>query len=200
MDSGSLILGRSGGLVGSAIVASRASTGALLCAALAALAAWVTFGELAATDSQTGARIGVLASPLWLATCELAALIGAAAIRLRTPRALTLLLTLVVVVPWLPPAVPDVLLLWTGPAAGLIWAAVAISLIAAPSERWIGRGTARWVRSSRTAPALAIAAALIVFLAPRIPWQMPNSCCRGQLVRPPALASPSLHYPGCTPD
>jgi hypothetical protein len=112
---------------------------ALLAAAWAALAAYVSSGAIAFTGAG-GARLGVL--PADATHVALAALAGLAvlAIGLRegraTPVAFAVAPLVLVFLPWLPFPVPAVFLIWTGAFASLIWIAVLIALFRVAARAW----------------------------------------------------------------
>jgi hypothetical protein len=100
-------------------------------------------------------RVGVL-PPLWLLGLFIAvALALIAGFRLRPSAAAPLLLASVLVLPWLPVPIPDVLLLWTGPIAAFVGAAVV--LCAAPTWlAWLAERAPR-VRAMKPPNASGIA-------------------------------------------
>jgi hypothetical protein len=119
---------------------------ALLAAAWAALAAYVSFGAIAFTGPSTslgagaGARLGVL--PVDAAHVAMAALTGLVVltIGLRTgragPTAMAVSPLVLLFLPWLPIPVPAVFLIWTGAFASLVWIAVGIALYRAAARSW----------------------------------------------------------------
>ena len=120
---------------------------ALLAAAWAALAAYVSFGAIAFTGpgSSTalgagGARLGVL--PLDAPHVAAAALAGLVvlAIGLKRDRGVAVAIAVsplvLLFLPWLPFPVPAVFLVWTGALASLVWIAVAIALVGVLASGW----------------------------------------------------------------
>jgi hypothetical protein len=112
---------------------------ALLAAAWAALAAYVSFGAIAFTGV-AGARLGVL--PLDAPHVAMAVLTGLVvlAIGLRpdkgAPVAIAVSPLVLVFLPWLPFPVPSVFLIWTGGFASLVWIAVGIALFGVAARSW----------------------------------------------------------------
>lgn len=133
---------------------------------VAALGAWVAFGTLAVTDlSVVPRRVGLLPAWWWLPA---AAAVFAAFLALRPGVARgPWWLLLLLVLPWLPVPVPAAFLVWTGPLAWWVWAgtvvAVGVASWPAPlSAHSVIRG---WLGSPRRAPLLALALALVGYLA-----------------------------------
>jgi hypothetical protein len=144
----------------------RRSVPALMASACAGVALWCSFGALmVAGDGPLAVRAGVL-PPWWtLAACVLVPIAVAISVRLSSARALPLLVTAFIIVPWLPISIPDVALLATGPAVWFVWA-IALSGVV------LGGGVPGWLRalggklaggSERRAPIAAAAVALVVF-------------------------------------
>lgn len=135
---------------------------AALAAAGAALAAWVSFGVIA-FRGPAGARIGVL--PVDASCLAIAGIAGLVvlAIGLRKDRGIGVAIAIsplgLVLLPWLPMAVPPAFLVWTGALASLVWLAVAVGLIAG-AER-VRRFTA--FTSPRRATACALGLGCILF-------------------------------------
>jgi hypothetical protein len=154
-------------------------------ALLAAIAAWLTFGALAVTGPGPDTpRVGVL-PPWWLlaafvtvavvscfvlrasafakATADKSGFAKATADKssfvLRASPVVGLL-----VLPWLPFGVPRAFLVWTGPLAYAVWAAVAATLIVSASGRmrWFTRRSPALSNPAR-APWIVAAAAAIWF-------------------------------------
>ncbi|MGH9310535.1 MAG: hypothetical protein ACRD1U_14245 [Vicinamibacterales bacterium] len=131
---------------------------------VAALTAWVSQGTLG-FESPDGARIGIL--PLSLASLVVA--IGAAAGVVALWRAgaslLPTALLVIVLLPWAPCPAPAAFLIWSGPAAWLIWIAVSLLMLASLPRR----------RHLTVFLPVAVAAALAIFalsawrVAPMIP-------------------------------
>lgn len=128
-------------------------------AASAGTALWLSIGVLTLTDADTASRIGFL-PPWWL----LVVLTGAALtiiVGLRIPNAvcLPLFLSLLIVLPWLPVPVPDVVLAMTGPAVAVVWGAIVsgmlvVSLPSAPPH---------WMSVLRSPATAAYASGVIAF-------------------------------------
>ena len=139
----------------------------MLAAAGAASAAWVSFGTIAFRGT-AGARIGVL--PVDAASLAIAGFTGLAvlALGLRRDRgvavAIAILPLALLLLPWLPIAVPSAFLIWTGAIASLLWLLVAVGLVA--GEERLRRLTAL------TAPgrAVAYAAGLACILFSLAAW------------------------------
>src|SRR6478609_1301742 len=103
---------------------SDMTVAALVCAALAA---WLSGGALTVLPFQSGApRSGLLPSVLWLAVAVSGALVigWTSGPRLRT-RLRLLLLSALLLLPWLPIRIPPVFLMWAGPLRYWIWALLA---------------------------------------------------------------------------
>ncbi len=116
-------------------------------------------GALAVTGAgPRAARVGLL-PPWWLlAACVLGAMALAIGARLSTQRSLPLFLAGVVVLPWLPAPLPDVVLVWAGPAGWFVLAAAIIGVAAGSTHTQTA-----WRAGNRgLAPFLA---AVIVFAA-----------------------------------
>ena len=117
------------------------------------------------TDSGAlAARAGLL-PPWWLlAVCALGLPALSYAMRLSSTRALPLFVTAVIILPWLPVPLPPAALLFSGPAAWLVWAIALIGVVMAGD---IPDGLRRQFETSssagRRAPILAAVLALAVF-------------------------------------
>jgi hypothetical protein len=115
--------------------AGRLSRTAGLAAACAGVAAWCSLGVLAVTDGDGARRVGIL-PPLWLLAALIAVVIAlAAATRLSARASRPLFLSAFVLLPWIPLPVPQVFLVWTGPAVRFVWAAIALAMSADPRVR-----------------------------------------------------------------
>src|SRR5216684_3671559 len=118
----------------SVIVASVTSArlAAALAAAGVACAAWVSFGTIAFRGT-AGGRIGVL--PVDTSSLAIAGLAGLVvlALGLRKDRGVRVAIAIsplvLVLLPWLPIAVPPAFLLWTGAIASLLWLLAAVGLV-----------------------------------------------------------------------
>jgi hypothetical protein len=89
---------------------------------------YVSLGGLSVIRAETMDRIGVLA-PVWVLIAVLA-LCGLAALLIRSHSwSLLWLPALLLPLPWLPLPVPAAFLLWLGPLASVIWAALAASAV-----------------------------------------------------------------------
>src|SRR3990170_8322035 len=128
---------------------------AVLCTATAA---WLSQGTIGFTGVGD-ARIALLPlSPLSLAFCAAAAA-GVVAAWSAGASLAPLWLLVLVVLPWLPPSTPAVFLMWSGPLALFVWAAIALSLCASAGFR-LPEGRLRSLVTDRpqlTAAALACA-------------------------------------------
>ena len=139
-------------------------------ALVAAVAAWLSWGNLALTSAAPdAARLGLL-PPLWL----LGLLILAAVILVTLPRldpksCWPLFLSAAVVLPWLPLPVPAACLMWTGPLVAWIWVGVGVAL-AAPHFRAPGQGLRRWVGDPARGAVAAGAVAFVLYGAAA--WQL----------------------------
>src|SRR5947207_172243 len=87
---------------------------ALFAAASAGVAAWFSLGVIAVTSTQSGlTRLGTL-PPLWVLPLLIVGFAGLSKMTsLSTGASLPLLLSLLLVLPWLPFRVPAAFLLWT---------------------------------------------------------------------------------------
>lgn len=133
-------------------------------AVCAGLAAWFSLGSLAVTKADATRRIGLL-PPLWVLVLFMAgAVVIAGATRLSARASRPLFLAAFILLPWIPLPVPNVFLVWTGPAVRFIWAAIALTMIGgSPILRiW---PTIPFLSSPRRASILAGAIAFVVFLS-----------------------------------
>ena len=125
--------------------------------------AWLSFGVLAVVDDGA-TRIGVL-PPAWLLALTVLIAVSAAAIfRLSSRPALPLWLCVLLILPWLPLPVPDLFLIWTGPAVLFVWGGIALCMLAVVTA---ARGTRvpAVFRDARRAPPLAGVLAFIVLIS-----------------------------------
>src|SRR5262249_512566 len=122
---------------------------AILCGAFAL---WVSFGALAITDALGASRIGVLPSPWWLVA---ALTIAAAAAVAAGRRAMVLWLSVIVLLPWLPPPLPPAALIWAGPRPWWVGCAVVIGLVIPWSSLRVMAALRDPQRASTIAAALA---------------------------------------------
>ena len=107
----------------------------LFAAGVAGLAAWVSFGSLAAADSSTASRFGFLPA-LWLLPALVAAFILAARVcRLSTPASLPLFVSLLLLLPWIPGPIPPAFLLWSGAVVWAVWVVIAVAMFLAKRGR-----------------------------------------------------------------
>ena len=153
-------------------------------AAVAALAAWATFGALALIGpGPSTARVGLL--PSWwvlaglLAMAAIVSLFPRGPERPAAPRHFTsafVLLTsylALILLPWLPIPVPRAFLVWTGPVAAAVWAGVAAAVVLARVWGWRTRvpaladpSRAPWIAAAAGA---AFFSAIAVGAAPMVP-------------------------------
>ena len=146
------------------------------CAVCAAMAAWVTGGALTLTSFQPDApRVGILPSPVWLATWMLVAFIARAAMRAKPHRFALLGLSIVLLAPWIPVTVPPAVYIWTGPLRIWLWVVVIAGLTTPAVVRRAPRVLSRIARDPRRAPWLAAGVAALVYaigayqIFPRLP-------------------------------
>ncbi len=135
---------------------------------IAASAAWLTGGALTLTSSLLGAaRIGLAPPAAWLA-----AWIAAASILfLLTPRRFALLLLSgIVLAPWLPGPLPAALYIWIGPMRVWLWTVVLAALLVPAVIRHAPSWLTRTARDPRRAPWLAAAVAAAAYLTGA--WQI----------------------------
>jgi hypothetical protein len=133
---------------------------ALLAAACAGVAMWFSLGVIAVTPTNEGLmRVGSL-PPLWVLPVLIVCFCGLSQMASLSSRAsMPLLLSLLLVLPWLPFRVPAVFLLWTADLAPAVWMAVAIGVWAAAGVR-----APAWFGDVRYAPRVAAVAALTLYL------------------------------------
>jgi hypothetical protein len=143
-------------------------------AAVAALAAWATFGALAIIGpGPSTARVGLL--PSWwvlaalLAVAAIVSLIPRGPERPAPPRRFTSAFVLLasylalILLPWLPIPVPRAFLVWTGPVVAAVWAGVAAAVVLARVWGWRTRLPA--LADPRRAPWIAAAGGAVFFSA-----------------------------------
>ena len=148
------------------MLSDRLSKGTLLGMVIVGATVWLSFAGLAVLDGD-GTRIGVL-PPLWLLGLTiLISVSGAAAVRLSCQTALPLWLCLLVVLPWIPLPVPDLFLMWTGPAVLLAWGGIALCMVAIAATASGVRPPAVFV-DARRAPRVAGVIAFIAFISVRL--------------------------------
>jgi hypothetical protein len=113
------------------VTASASSSRMLVAAAIVGLAGWCSFGTLGTIGAGTvESRVGFL--PFWWLLPALI-VVAFALIRLLrlTPSQLDPLFgSSVLILPWLPVPLPPAALVWTGPFAVAVWAAVVVGVIA----------------------------------------------------------------------
>ena len=150
---------------------ARPSVATIVTMVIVGAAAWLSFGVLAIADDG-GARIGVLPRVALLALALLIAVSAATLSRLSSRAALPLWLCLLVILPWIPLPVPELFLVWTGPAVLFVWGGIALCMVAvAAAER--GARLPALFRDARRAPrcagVLAFVACVSVGLAAKGP-------------------------------
>jgi hypothetical protein len=123
-----------------------------------ALAAWLGGGAIAVGASH--ARFGLTPSLVWL----FAAVAAAVLVR----RSWVALLSLALLLPWLPVRLPPALLLWTGPAGAWIAVAIAAAMLAPHAARWLPTDP---VRAPRVA--CVVSASLFLVAAWSVSPQLP---------------------------
>ena len=138
---------------------------------IAAPAAWLTGGAITFTSSIPGSsRIGLAPSPLWVAGWIAAAGIAFLLTRPSSNRFALLVLSGILLAPWLPGRVPAALYVWAGPLRGWLWtvlvAAIAVPAVVRRTPPWL----TRTVRDPHRAPWLAAAIAAAAYLAGA--WQI----------------------------
>ncbi|HEV3484663.1 MAG TPA: hypothetical protein VG106_04600, partial [Vicinamibacterales bacterium] len=111
------------------MLSDRLSKATLVAMVVVGGTAWLSFGVLAVVDDGA-ARIGVL-PPAWLLALTVLIAVSAAAIfRLSSRAALPFWLCLLLILPWLPLPVPDLFLVWTGPAVLFVWGGITVCMVA----------------------------------------------------------------------
>ena len=148
------------------MLSHRLSKTTILAMALVGTAAWLSFGVLAVVNDD-GTRIGVFPRGSLLALTILIAVSAATAAKLTLQAALPLCLCILVVLPWTPLPVPDLFLVWTGPAVLLVWGGIALCMVAVVTAANGARALAV-LSDARRAPRVAGVLALIVFMSVRL--------------------------------
>ena len=141
---------------------------------IAALGAWVSAGALSFASSHAGAaRIGVLPSAFWLASCVAIAIV--LGVMLRGAWTAALSLAGVLLLPWLPFPVPAVFYMWVGQLRVWVWILIA-AMAAAPFVRArTPPALGAWVHDPRRAARVAALLAVLLYVAgaylvsPRLP-------------------------------
>jgi hypothetical protein len=136
----------------------------IVAAAVAALAAWATFGALAVVGPGAfTARVGLV--PSWTILGLLILLAAAVLIpqsASRRDRAVVLATFLaLILLPWVPLPVPRAFLVWTGPVTAGIWAGVVAANVATHTWKWRVRFPV--LADPRRAPWIAAAASAAFF-------------------------------------
>jgi hypothetical protein len=99
--------------------------------AFAAVAFWVSFGELAFLDADNRARyVGVLPAPIWLLAALVVAAVIAYFVRPTARESAPLWLSGMLLLPWLPAQLPLAVFVWTGHVAEWVWMAIGAMLVA----------------------------------------------------------------------
>jgi hypothetical protein len=138
---------------------------------IAASSAWLTGGALTVTSSRPGAeRLGLAPAPAWLAVWLVAGCIAFLATRSTSRRFALLLLSGIVLTPWLLGAVPAALYIWNGPLRIWLWAVLLAGLFLPAVIRRAPSWLARTTSDPRRAPWLAAALAAVAYLAGA--WQV----------------------------
>jgi hypothetical protein len=136
---------------------------ALLCAALAS---WASAGALTVLAFQAGApRVGLLPPIMWLAFAVACALALAWILRrTRARRARLLLVSALILLPWLPIRIPPAFLIWVGPLGVWLWGALAIAISVPTISRLAPSAVRAMAADPRRAPWLAGALAALAYL------------------------------------
>ena len=142
----------------------RLSMAGMVATGIVGCTAWLSFGVLAVVDAD-GTRVGVLPRLWLLALTILIAGSAAAALRLSWRVSLPLFLSLLLVLPWLPLRVPDLFLIWTGPAVLIVWGGVALCMTAVAT---MASGVPKFLIDARTAPRIAAVLAFVAFVSVRL--------------------------------
>jgi hypothetical protein len=138
---------------------------------IAAPAAWLTRGAFTFTSSLPGAaRIGLAPSPAWLAAWIATATMAFLLARSTSRRFALLLLSGIVLAPWLPGPVPAALYIWTGPLRIWLWTVVLAALVVPAVIRRTPSWLTQTARDPDRAPWLAAAIAAAAYLAGA--WQI----------------------------
>lgn len=129
----------------------------------AALGAWVALGAVAVAPGPTVASRVAILPPFWILGALLVLLVALVfGARWSAARARPLFAALLALAPLLPFHVPAVLLLWQGVPAAMLFAGIAVAVVAAEPVRWPAR-VRELVTTPRVAPRLAVALAVAVF-------------------------------------
>ena len=148
------------------MLSRRLSKTTLVATVLVGAAVWLSFGVLAVVGDG-GTRIGVLPRCSLLALTILTAVSAATASKLTWQAALPLCLCILVVLPWIPLPVPDLFLMFTGPAVLLVWGGIALCMVAVATAANGPRALAVF-SDSRRAPRVAGMLAFIAFVSVRL--------------------------------
>ena len=144
----------------------RLSKTTILAMVLVGTAAWLSFAVLAVVNDD-GTRVGVFPPASLLALTILTAVSAATAAKLTWQSALPLCLCILVVLPWIPLPVPDLFLMWTGPAVLLVWGGIALCTVAVVTAANGARALAA-LSDARRAPRAAGVLAFIAFICVRL--------------------------------
>src|SRR3954468_5304661 len=151
------------------MTAKRLSLPSLSAILLATVTLWLSFGTLAVTGADAGARrIGVLPSPLWLVAAFVVMVV--AAIIAGERRVRLFYLSAFVILPWLPFLVPAAAYIWTGPLRWALWGLLATACLGPPAIAAAPAAVLRAFAQSRRAPYLAAIFATITYLVAA--WQI----------------------------
>jgi hypothetical protein len=142
-----------------------------LAAALCAGAAiWCSLGTIGLTGEPPDVtRVALLAPSLVLPVSILAVFVAIRVLRLSTRQQLPLFGSALLLLPWLPVRLPPAALIWTGPLAVAVWAAVLAGLVI---ECLRGARGPRWAIDPHRAPLVAGALALMLYGASAV-WLSP---------------------------
>ena len=142
----------------------------------AAVALWVSAGLLTIPSAGAGtARLGVLPSPGSLALLLIASLVLVLVIRPSARRAGLLILSFLVLLPWMPTRLPDAALVWAGHVRGWLWIGLAVALAAPVARQRAPSALLAVARDPRRASWLAALVAACAYLVgawqvfPRLP-------------------------------
>ena len=149
----------------------RFSFAALAVVLAAAVAFWVSAGVLTIANGDPGPpRIGVLPSPGLLALHLLTGIMAVLVIRPSAQRAGLLILSALILLPWLPMPMPDAAFVWAGHLPAWLWIGLAVALAAPVARRRAPAALLDAARDPRRAPWLAALLAAGAFLAGA--WQV----------------------------
>jgi hypothetical protein len=139
--------------------------GAAVCAAVSA---WLSLGVLGLVASAGSARVALL-PPFWLLGALVVLLyLVVRFVPLSPQQCAPLFGSSVALLPWLPLPVPPAFLIWAGPFVILVWMMVLLGVIDARARPV----RSRWLSDIRRAPAVASAAALVLYGASAL-WLAP---------------------------